>query len=54
MSYEDEHITALQGISNVLRNMLVQMRKDAVAKKLHDAQLLATLRGLKPKEAQGE
>lgn len=50
MSYEDEHIAALQGIYNVLRSIRVQMQKDAVAKKLYDAQLLATLRGLKPKE----
>lgn len=50
MGYEDEHIAALQGIYNALQNMLLQMKRDAVAKKLHDARLLATLRELKPKE----
>lgn len=48
MAYEDEHIAALHGMATVLRNILVQMRQDAVAKKLHNAQLLATLRRLQP------
>lgn len=48
MGYEDEHIAALQGMYSILRSILVQMRQDAVAKKLHNAQLLATLRRLAP------
>ncbi len=52
MSYEDEHIAALQGIHNALRALLVQTKLAEAAKLQRHTQLLATLRTLKPKEGE--
>lgn len=52
MSYEQDHINALMLISSGLKDLLAQTKRAETRKLQQHAQLLATLRTLKPKEEQ--